>query len=108
MSFRKYVSPYALELGDLESGDCFVEGQRGCTRIEETPAGIRCSFEREGKVRTVLCLQGVLDSGWVELDADDESFKPDPQALRDAAERALSTPRRGRPPGSKNKLKGDS
>jgi len=66
MSFRKYVSPYALELGDLESGDCFVEGQRSCTKIEETSSGIRCTFEREGKTRSVLCLQGVLDSGWVE------------------------------------------
>ena len=144
MSFRKYVSPYALELGDLESGDCFVEGQRSCTKIEETSSGIRCTFEREGKTRSVLCLQGVLDSGWVEkrgpvlcieFDPEKHPADLDPYPVELRAERAMREdretlaeqqaevlaegqrqaekdrahqPKRGRPPGSKNKPRGNS
>ena len=118
MSFRKYVSPYALELGDLESGDCFVEGQRSCTKIEETSSGIRCTFEREGLTRSVLCLQGVLDSGWVPkleplvIGEVAVKYPNEARILNEAfvagAEAEQTTPKRGRPPGSKNKPRGDS
>ena len=108
-SYRKFVSPYSVELGDLGCESAIVEGINDCASIDATPNGILCTFKKGKMARTVLFRQGLLDSGWREEEAPVLHEVPAPMTAEEANRinaAAFPMAKRGRPPGSKNKPKG--